>query len=286
MKKYRSLLILFFLSGFLFSCQKHIVEYNSVNVSSDEAEFQLHYFVPLTASTANNIYKVEINGQMIANSSSPLTTYNAIPSAAVGRFYTTKKGQTNIKLYKGEGLQPVYDQNCDLKAGKQNIFVYDFTKPPIIFDNGFPYTPLVTEKTGSTAWVKFYNFLYEKEGVPTDLKLQYQCQYIINDTTKVKSDWVNVGKPLAFGEATGWEPVHVNVSTTTITAGSDRVDYRIKVIDNDGNDLGDLQVLNASNKFVNYSDWWTAAVGRRYHHVISGMRADKPNCAVRQFTGL
>ncbi|MGN6532792.1 MAG: hypothetical protein ACTHK0_13705 [Ginsengibacter sp.] len=286
MKKYRNLLILFLLSGLMFSCKKHVVEYNSVNVTSDQAEFQLHYFVPLTAVTANNIYKVEINGQLFANNVSPLTTYNAIPSGAVGRFYATKKGQANIKLYKGENLEPVYDQNVDLKAGKQNIFVYDFTKPPIVFDNGYPYTPLVTAKTGSTAWVKFYNFLYEKEGVPTNLKLQYQAQYVIVDSTKQKSDWVNVGKPVAFGESTGWEPVHVNVSTTAITSGNDRVDYRVRLIDANGNDQGSLQVLNASNKFVDYSDWWTAYVGRRFHHILSGMRADKPNCAVRQFTAL
>ncbi len=286
MKKYRSLLTLFLLSALMFSCKKHVVEYNAVNLSGGEAEFQLHYLVPLTAVTANNIYKVEINGVMIANNSNPLTTYNAIPSGGVGRFFSTKKGQANIKLYKGEGLEPVYDQNVDLKAGKQNVFVYDFSKPPIVFDNGYPYQPLVTEYTGSTAWVKFYNFLFEKEGVPTNLKLQYQCQYVIVDSTKEKSDWMNVGKPVAFGESTGWEPVHVNVSTTAITSGNDRVDYRIKVIDQNGNDTGDLLVLNASSKIVNYSDWWTAYVGRRYYHVISGMRADKPNCAVRVFTAL
>jgi hypothetical protein len=286
MKKYRNFLTLFLLSAVLFSCEKHKVEYDAVPVSSGEAEFQLHYFVPLTASTENNIYKIEINGQSISNSTSPLYTYNAVPSGAVGRFYTTTSGKNNIKLYKGEDLELVYDQDVELSAGKQNIFVYDFTKPPIVFDNGYPFEPLVTEQTGSTAWIKFYNFLFEEEGVPTTLKLQYQCQYTINDISKEKSDWMNVGVPVGFGEATGWEPVHVNVSTTSITSGNDRVDYRIKVIDQNGNDGGILQVMNSSNKFVNYSDWWTAYVGRRYHHVFSGMRAAKPTAAVRQFTAL
>jgi hypothetical protein len=286
MKKFKNLLILFLLSGLVFSCEKHVIEYKATEVSSGDAEFQLHYFVPLTASSANNIYKVEINGQVFANSSSPLVTYNAIPSGAVGRFYTTKSGQNNIKLYKGEDLELVYDQNVDLKAGKQNIFVYDFNKPPIVFDNGYPYVPEVTERTGTTAWIKFYNFLFEKEGVPTDLKLQYQAQWITDDITKEKSEWTNVGKPVAFGEATDWEPVHVNVSTTDITSGHDRVDYRIKVIGADGNDAGILQVENSSGNFVDYSDWWTAYSGRRYHHVLSGMRADKPTSAVRQFTAL
>lgn len=286
MKKYRNFLTLFLLSAVLFSCEKHVVEYDAVTVPSGAAEFQLHYFVPLTAATANNIYKIELNGQAISNSTSPLSTYNAVPSGAVGRFYTTTAGKNNIKLYKGEDLELVYNQDVELSAGKQNIFVYDFNKAPIVFDNGYPFEPVVTEQTGSTAWIKFYNFLFEKEGVPTDLKLQYQAQWTIVDSTKEKSDWINIGKPLAFGESTGWEPVHVNVSTTAITSGNDRVDYRIKVIDQSGNDTGFLQVMNASSNFVNYSDWWTAYVGRRYHHVLSGMRADKPTAAVRQFTAL
>lgn len=267
------------------SCKKHVIQYNTTDLT-EQAQFQLHYFVPLVTGAANNINKVELNGQLIANTTSPLTTYNAIPSGAVGKFFATKVGQNNIKLYKGPDLELVYDQNFTLTEGKQNVFVYDFTKPPIVIDNGYPYEPVVTEETGDLAWVKFYNFLFEEEGVPTSLKLQYQCQYIVNDSTKEKSDWINVGKPLAFGEATGWEPVHVNVSTTAITSGNDRVDYRIKVIDQNGTDTGDLQVLNSSNKFVNYSDWWTAYVGRRYHHIFSGMRTEKPTSAVRQFTAL
>ena len=285
MKKIRNITLLFVLVATAFSCKKNVVEYDTIDVS-DLAEFQLHYFVPLVSGATNNIYKVEINGQLYANNTAPLATYNAIPRGAVGKFYTTKVGENNIKLYKGNDLELVYDQTCVLTAGKQNIFVYDFNKPPIVIDNGFPYEPVVTERTGDVAWIKFYNFLFEEEGVPTTLKLQYQCQYVVIDSTQEKGDWVNVGKPLSFGEATGWEPVHVNVSTTDITSGNDRVDYRIKVIDQDGNDTGDLQVLNSSNRFVNYSDWWTAYVGRRYHHIFSGMRAEKPTSAVRQFTAL
>jgi len=54
----------------------------------------------------------------------------------------------------------------------------------------------------------------------------------------------------------------------------------------EGSDAGDLQIMNSSNNFVNYSDWWTTYVGRRYHYTISGMRAAKPTSAVRVFTAL
>ena len=284
MKKFKNIALFFLLAATALSCEKHVIEYDSTDVTG-LAEFQLHYFVPVVAGAANNIYKIEINGEQYANSTSPLSTYNAVPSGAVGKFYTTKVGENNIKLYKGEDLELVYDQNVTLTAGKQNVFVHDFNKAPIVFDNGFPYESPTTEDTGELEWVKFYNFMYETEGVPTDLKLQYQAQYIIDNETKEKSDWVNVGQPVSFGEATDWVPIHVNVSVE-ISSGYDRVDYRIRMIDAGGNDLGPLKIMNSSNNFVDYSDWWTGYIGRRYHHVLSGMRAAKPTTAVRQFTAL
>lgn len=70
------------------------------------------------------------------------------------------------------------------------------------------------------------------------------------------------------------------------SSGKCRVDYRIKVIDASG-DLGDeLQVMNTNGKFIGYSDHKDGYIGRRYHHVLSGMRAAKPVSAVRQFHAL
>lgn len=284
MKSYKNLIFLFTLVFFAFSCKKNVIEYKSTNVT-DQAEFQLHYFVPVTAGAVNNIYKVEINDQLYSNSTSPLATYNAIPSGAVGRFYATKSGMNNIKLYRGEGLELVYDQNCELKPGKQNIFVYDFKKPPVILDSEYPFESVRTDSTARFAWVKFFNLLFEKEGEPTDLKLQYQRQYVTNVAEGTKSEWLNVGKPVAFGESTEWVQVEV-IKTDTISSSYARIDYRIKMIGANGEDQGDLQVLNSSNNFVDYSDWWTAYVGRRYFHIMSGLRADKPISAVRQFTAL
>ena len=284
MKHFKKYLFFITLAATLFSCKKNVIEYDNIAVTG-EAEFQLHYFVPVNSGTANNIYKVEINGVQYANNTSPLSTYNAIPSGGVGRFYATKPGQNNIKLYKSTNLDLVYDQNVEMTKGKQNVFVYDFNKPPIVFDAGYPFNSVVTDSTAKVAWVRFYNFLYETEGIPTTLKLQYQRQYTIDNVTKEKSDWINVGKPVAFGEATDWEQVDVN-KTEEISSGSGRVDYRIRMIGTDGSDQGPLQVLNASNKYVDYADWWNAFVGRRYMHVFSGMRAAKPTSGVRLFTAL
>src|SRR5688500_996716 len=112
----------------VFACETNEIEYDATPVSG-AAEFQLHYMVPVTALATNNIYRVEINGQVYANPTAPLNTYNAIPNGtgSVSAFYTAEPGTVNIKLYQGAtGETLVYDQNTTLMEGKQNIFVHDF----------------------------------------------------------------------------------------------------------------------------------------------------------------
>lgn len=291
MKILKYIFSLIFALGII-SCEKNIVEYDTQPVT-DVAEFQLHYFVPVDAKAVNYIYKVTINDHTYVNNDAALlTTYNVIPKGSVGRFYTTSVGKNNVKLYKkakndsGEWEYVlVYDQSCSLNKGKQNVFVYDFNQPPIVFNNGYPYTTNVTEDTDSKCWVKFYNFLYEKENTPTDLKLQYQYQYTLDYKTKERSEWANVGNPIAFGETTDWQSIKLNKLVYN-SSGKCRVDYRIKVVDASGNIGNDLQILNSKGKFVNYSDYWNGYIGRRYHHVLSGMRTTTPRTAVRQFTAL
>lgn len=275
--KYLSLVLVLALAV---SCEKHEILYDATPVA-DMAEFQLHYMVPVTAVAANNITKVEINGKLYANSKAPLNTYNAIPSGAVGRFYTVDPGNVNIKMYQGTDMATlVYDQNVALTSGKQNIVIHDFNTVPVVFNNGFPYVANVTAETDSTCWIKFYNFLYETAGVPTDLKLQYQ--YIDpRDATNL----INIGEPVSFGETTGWQPVKV-VKSIEISSGYARIDYRIKVIDGNGAVVGDLQVMKTNGTYASYADYWTGYIGRRYHHIMSGMRAAAPVSAVRVFTAL
>ncbi len=273
------------------SCKKNVIEYDSYDLPKDAAEFQLHYFVPVVSGAANNITKVEINNKLYANNTTPLTTYNALPSGAVGRFFTAPSGVTNIKLYRGDNEELVFDQNCTLMPGKQNVFVYDFAKPPVVIDNGYPYEKITTDSTGTFAWVRFYNFLFETSGVTTPLKLQYQYQYNTDPGpaphTNLMSDWTNVGKPVAFGETSGWQLVPViKHPDRIVTQGAERIDYRIQVIGANGEDLGTLQVRNSTGGMVNYSDWWTATIGRRYLHILAGFRAATPISSVRQFTAL
>ncbi|MFC3200111.1 hypothetical protein ACFOET_20995 [Parapedobacter deserti] len=270
------------------ACEKNVVEYPATPISDETtAQFQLHYMVPVTSGTVNNINKVELNGALLANETAPLATYNFIPSGAVGKFYATNPGTVNLKLYRGpaSSLTLAYDRDFDLPAGKYNVIVHDFDMPPVIVKNEVPYPTVVTEHTGTTAWVKFYNFLYETPGVPTPLRLQYQFQYITDNETGEKSEWADLGNAVSFGEATGWEPVTVN-KTVEISAGTARIDYRIRLIGEDGSDQGSLIVQNAAGNIVNYSDWWNAAIGRVYHHMLAGYRVATPTSSVRVATAL
>jgi len=258
------------------SCEKDPIEYDA-NPIGNKAEFQLHYVVPVTTAAANNITKVEINNQLYANNKAPLNTYNAIPNGAAGRFFVVNPGTVNIKMYQSATMdQLVYDQNTNLTVGKQNIFVHDFNQPPVVIDNGYPYIRRQTVETDSTTWVRFYNFLYETPGVPTTLKLQYQ--YISHRTGEV----VNIGDPVAFGESTGWEQVLL-VKTDLVSSGSRRIDYRIKVVDDNGNIVGDLSVMKTNGTYGSYADYWTGYLGRWVHHIFCGYRAASPTTGMRLF---
>jgi len=278
--KYLSLILAVTLMA---SCEKQEIAYDATPIG-EMAEIQLHYIAPVTAVAANNITRVDLNNKMVSNNKAMLNTYNAIPSGSVGKFYVVTPGTLNIKMYKLGKVtidSLVYDQNVTVTKGKQNLFVHDMTLPPTVIDNGYPYIRRETVETDTTTWVKFYNFLYETAGVPTTLKLQYQ--YISHRTNQV----VNIGAPVAFGESTGWQQVLlIKLPNELVTAGSRRIDYRIKVVDDSGNIVGDLQVRNASGVMVSYSDFWTGTIGRRVHHIFCGLRAAVPVSAVRTFTAL
>ena len=99
MKVFKYIFYTVLLMGFV-ACEKHVVEYDTTDLS-DVAEFQLHYFVPVDAKASNHIYKIEINHDVYVNNNAALlTTYNAVPNGSVGRFYTTKVGENQIKLYR------------------------------------------------------------------------------------------------------------------------------------------------------------------------------------------
>ena len=173
-----------------------------------------------------------------------------------------------------KGGANVYEKVVSIKEGKQGIYVFDLNENPRVidltsfnFDRSAP-TPQ-TWDTDSIVAVRFVNWLYEDKTTPYAGKLQYQWMRHNEDM-----EWQNVGKPVAFGEATEFEMITVHKDTYN-SSGSQRVDYRI--LDESGSVL---QVFNGS-RMVNYSDYWTGAIGRAYTHNFAGCRTTSPTSSVR-----
>ena len=275
-----SITFIFILAISAFSCTKHQILYDTTEVDAATAEFQFHYFAPVVAAAANYIDSVFVNGVLYSsvNGSGQLIPYNGVPGGATGRFFAVPAGNVNFTLYRGPNI--VYNVNTELKPGKQNVFVYDFTKPPIVIDNGYPYRSKNTGatvagwNTDSIATVRFYNFLYENATTPYPGKIQYQYQHY---RTK---EWTNLGAPVGFGEAT--ERVEILIVKSVFnSSGYQRVDYRI--LDETG---AVLRLMNSNNVMTNYSDYWTGYVGRAYMHIFGGIRTASPVASVRQWTSL
>lgn len=291
MRKIHIIAALFMVFSVLTSCEKNVVSMDAESITETTPQFQIFNMVPLPAITANTVNKSELNGRMLTNNTTAMAPFNFLPgpSSAVNanRFFASNETTVNLKLYRGAetNLSLDYDQTFNLSSGKQSLFIHDFNQPPVNIPFPMPLPTVVSEHTATSAWIRFINLLYEKPGEPTSLKLQYQWQYTTDNETGAKSDWMNLGQPVGFGEATGWEHITVN-KTDEISAGAARIDYRIRLIGADGSDQGSLQIRNTAGNMVDYSDWWTANIGRVYNHVFAGYRtlnaSETPGAAVRQ----
>ena len=311
MKIFKYITLLSLVMLVVLSCEVEPIEYDAKAIQ--DAEFQLHYFEPVTpGKTDFYMYEIRINDQLVINNTSPLNSYNALPSGGIGRYFTAPEGEVNIKLYQDTSKVLVYDKNVIMKPGKQNVVVHDLQQPPVVFDTEYPFVnDRKSYYTDTIGHVKFYNFLYEAKGKPTTLKLQYQYQYILHplyteedrdnglipegkevgDDTKdaTRSPWINLGSPVAFGETTGWQPVPVKKSSF-LAQGAANIYYRILVTSGGEvgvtmNDNGILLARSTGSGYpLNaYNDYWALTVGRRVHHFFSGVRSAAPGSAVRQF---
>ena len=206
------------------SCDKHEILYDTEEAAA--AEYQLHYFEPITNTSTNYIDSVYVNNKLLCgiDGGANLATYNGIPGGSTGRFFSVQSGEVNFKFYRKD--QVVYDKTCTLNPGKQNVIVHDMNLAPIVLDNQFPYphtsewTPGSIYTTDSISSIKFINLLYEAPGQPYDGALQYQWKH---PRTK---EWINLGTPVRFGEATNREIITI-VKEVYNSSGYCRIDYRI-----------------------------------------------------------
>ncbi len=290
------------------SCDKHEIMYDTDPITPNDAEFQLHYFEPITDASANYIDSVFVNGKLYSsiNGSGQLATYNGVPGGGIGRFFAVDAGNVHFEFYRGgiylkskvekdnkgnfkdsldkDGnkilLEPikVYDQTVNLTPGKQNVIVHNLNAAPVVISNQYPYwnntvsnATAATFDTDSCAKVMFINLLYEAPGQPYQGKIQYK--YSTTGSGAPDEEWHNLGAPVGFGEAT--ERVKITVRKTVHnSSGYQRVDYRMY------DEAGKRLVVGGSN----YSDYWTAYIGRCYMHFFGGLRVGSPKASVKQWT--
>ena len=281
----------------LSSCTKHKMHFDVTELPDDIAEFQLHYMEPINNVVANNITSVFVNGELYssAGGSGTLYPYNGIPSGGGGgRFFYANVGSNHFQLYRGDeiGQELVYDMNITLKKGKQNVIIYDLTKEPIIIDNPAPYWS-GRQITGSN-WntdevfqVQFVNLLFSRPGTPYAGTLQYQYKRSGNILDPITgevigpepAEWYNMGEPVAFGETTGLQVLEMHKQTFN-SNGSQRFDYRILT------ETGEELMKWNGSKYVAYTDWWTAYIGRVYTHFFRGNLDTSPVCNVSQWANM
>lgn len=270
----------------LVSCQKHAIKYDTDFLGSKDAEFQLHYFEPVPRSGSTYyIDSVFVNDVLYSsvNGSGQLQQYNGVPGGSAGRFFAANSGTVKFTFWRGGKV--VYDQTATLMKGKQNVFVIDLNQPPVIIENGYPYKrdwygkpTAATWGTDSVQTVRFFNFMYEKKGEPYPGKLQYQWHNGEDYDADGNVIWHNVGSPVGFGEASERVPMIVH-KTTFNSGGTDRIDYRI--LDENGKVL---QTVNSSGVMKNYTDYWTATIGRSVSHIWAGIRtSSNPYAYVSQW---
>jgi len=258
----------------LASCSEKNVDVDApwTIVDNTKAQVQIMYQAPVSAAAANNIYKIEMAGQTFVNNGAAIITpYNGAPGGSTGLYYTVPAGKNHLKLY-GKGDAVVFDQDFNVEGGKRyQVFVCKAEEAPKVIE--VPVIPTqVTTNTAEYCAVRFYNFVWETAGVPFDKKLQLRIQ-AYDKETKTYGEYLPVGKPVAFGEATEWIMTDV-IKTTFNSAGSMRVNLDVQVVNEDGS-LSPLTYLNSKGvEQAKFTDYWTESIGRGYCWIVRGIRSE------------
>ena len=273
----------------LTSCEKHGLGYDCENIdTSEKALVVIWRLIPEAATTANRVYNITIDDQPLwGNNYTYMAAKDWMPNQS--RHYILEPGDHNMKWYLLDGTC-VYDQNFTAIAGMQEIYVTNYNAAPIVIDNNLEYPCDATELTGEAFYVRFVNLQYEDANfnIP-DYKLQYWYQ----DPTDL--EWYPASDPVGFGEASNWYRVHVdqfaperskqsgsgssrfsadNRVGHTVTSGTCTIYYKMKRIEADGTES--WYTYNRKNgaeaSETEYTDYWTAYVGRHEFHMFRGCR--------------
>ena len=278
MKNLKYLLLIAFVVCGLTSCEVHDLSYAPEEPADNMALFQITYVVPKAVNANNAIDSVFVNGVLVGGSTGvgQLTvngTYPYGPSGGTGLFFATMPGVNNIKFFQ-KGKE-VYNQDVNLTVGKQELFVYNLSQKPIVFDNLYPHkfnperATIADFNTEEFARIRFYNFAFSgNASTPYTGKIQYQWCHDssvgVSGRGGADGNWHNIGKPIGFGEATDFEIVGVWKEVFNDT-GYEQLWFR--GIDESGN------VIIAN-------DYWTTYIGSAVKHIYRGIKGGSPAAGI------
>lgn len=278
MKKIKYLLFSVFIAFALVGCVEHDLSYAPSESAEGMAMFQITYVEPIPVNANNAIDSVFVNGVLVggATGAGQLTvngTYPYGPTSATGTFFTSNPGITNIKFFR-KGNE-VYNKDVELKAGKQEVFVYNLNEQPIVLDNLYPYkynpdrATEATFDTDSIARIRFYNFAFSGDASTPYLgKIQYQWCHdkSVGETERGGADdnWQNIGEAVGFGQATSYQLIQVWKETYN-SSGNEQLWFR--GIDEDGN-------------VVIANDYWVTYIGTSVKHIYRGIINGSPSAGI------
>lgn len=221
--KYFTLVILAFVT--LSSCSKHKLLLHTEDVPEGSAEFQIFNDLAVRSGEAaanTTMYCVVLGtNDTLAYGSYPLNARNVIPSGGTTRFFVRKPGVYQLRGWKSydnakAGLDPDYETTITLTAGKQMVHIYNWLDDALVMDYDYPF--IRADRPNSTEFI-YFNFInvFEEGSTtdyaamrPTTKRLQYQMR--LNNLNwdgmpLGRTEWQDIGEPVAFGEMTGYSPV-------------------------------------------------------------------------------
>lgn len=281
-------LVVFALGALAFvSCNKHEIKYQVTEVTSSDAEFQI--FNDLASTSGQTASATQLgcivlgDNDTLAIGTYPLAARNAIPSGNTTRFFVRKPGNYTMKAWKSydaakANSAPDYQGSFALVAGKQMVHIYNWFQDPVVIDDDYPYIRPDRPNSVEFIYYNIINMLQELNPGETDVndhtklhpttrRLQYKMR--LNNTLADngpigRTEWVNIGEPISFGESTGFCPIVVpnkgrgytgGPAAGAITSGYVRVYTRIEDAD--------------TGEILQDEDYWGSQYcGRFYIHTI------------------
>lgn len=252
------------------SCSQDEPELNWKDADTNQTYVQVYYMSLVANNSANNIKYITINGvEYSYDHQAMITPYNFSPSYVVGSAYATNPGKCTVKLETESGNETdgytrttVYEGTTkeDLIPGEiHQVIVWDNENQsaPIVHEFGTPTVYNNYDETYNCTWAsaRFYNFMFDAPGVPTEARLYFDLREESNGP--IYASYPEGG--LAFGEATDYFDTYLDPEQMKSANRYVQIRHDVRAVWPDGRE-----------EILLKNDYWSTYVGRSYHYFYHG----------------